>query len=331
MAYENTAGIPYSGNLAFNGGAIVNGEPVNRSNAGYKTVGGFVLSSDSNNTGLVANFGVVVSTLPSGDNTAFAIGKPAGYVPRGIIMANNAVMQNEPAKSGYMLQDIPVTVLYEGTVRYLSWTKTQTGAIDPVVGCQIIYRATTGGTAGCDIGGLEFIPAGAAIPTSFAAFPGYVAEYTSQNGVVIECNFDNNADAEKADLLPYGTPFKATATLTSAAAATAVTLLADAAVPTGKKVYIAKAYANVNGSTAWGTTATVAIQDTNSSPVAGITYAVAGLTANATLQESSASNVTLGTAVSQGAGFTAAKGLVVKGNANGTGSDLIVTVYGFIA
>lgn len=328
MAYENTSGMPFSGNLTFQGGGLVNGEPVNRSNAGYKTVGGFILSSDSNNSGLVANFGVVVSTLPSGDNTSFAIGCPAGYVPRGIVMANNSVMQNEPAKPGYMLQDIPVTVGYEGTYRYLSWTNTQTGTTaTPFVGCTPIFRAVSGGTAGCDIGAIEFLQPGYNTPIGFAELPGYVTEYTSQNGVVVEFNFDTTGD--NANLA--GIPFKRTVTLTSAAAATAVTIIPDSLVYGGKKVYIEKAYANVNGSTAWGTTATVAIQDTAGSPVAGITYAVAGLTANATLQESAAANVTLGTAVSQGAGFTASKGIVVKGNANGTGSDLIVTVYGFIA
>lgn len=330
MAYENTSGMPFSGNLTFQGGGLVNGEPVNRSNAGYKTTGGFILSSDSNNSGLEATFGKVVSTLPSGDNTAFAIGKPAGYVARGIIMANNGVMQNEPAKSGYMLQDIPVTVLYEGTFRNLTWTKTQTGAIDPVVGCQIIYRYTTGGTAGCDIGALEFLPAGTAIPTSFAAFPGYVAEYTSQNGVVIECAFDNNADAEKADILPFGTPFKATATLTSAAAATPVTLLADSAVGAGKKVYITGFFAKVNGATVWATTANVYVKDNAGSPVTAITMAVAALTANAFVGLTT-TNITVADPVALNTGLTAAKGLQLVANANGTGSDLVVTVTGFIA
>ena len=331
MGYENTSGMPYSGNLAFNGGATVNGEPVNRSNAGYKTIGGFINSGDSNNTGLTANFGVVVSTLASGDNTLFAIGCPAGYVPRGIVQTDNGVMQNEPAKSGYMLQDIPVTVGYEGTYRYLSWTKTQTGSIDPVVGCQIIYRATTGGTAGCDIGALEFLPAGTAIPTSFASFPGYVVEYTSQNGVAIEMNFDNTIDNEAASVLALsGTPFRKTVTITSAAAATAVPILTDAQVGVGKKVYVNQVIGNVSGSTVWATTATVAVQDTAGSPVAGVTYAVAGMTANATLYLNTA-NVTVAAPISQGAGFTAGKGLNLKGNANGTGSDFIVTVTGYIA
>jgi len=330
MAYENTSGLPFTGNLPFKGSAYVNGEPVNRTNAGYKTIGGYIDSGDSNNTGLVANFGVVVSSLPANDGCLFVIGCPAGYVPRGVLAADNGVLQNEPAKSGYMLQSIPVTVQYEGTSRYASWTTTQTGSLAaPVPGCQIIYRYTTGGTAGCDIGGIEFIPSGAALPTSFASFPGYVIEYTSQNGVAIEMNFDTSVDNETFSILALsGIPFRKTVTITSAAAATSVPILTDAQVGPGKKVYINQAIGNVNGSTGWATTATVAIQDT--SAVAGITYAVAGMTSNATLFPNTA-NVTLAAPVSQGAGFTAGKGISLKGDANGTGSNFVVTATGFIA
>ena len=61
-----------------------------------------------------------------------------------------------------------------------------------------------------------------------------------------------------------------------------------------------------------------------------MTYAVAGMTANALLGLTSA-NVTVAPAISLGTGFTAAKGLQIVGNANGTGSDFVVTVVGYIA
>ena len=41
-------------------------------------------------------------------------------------------------------------------------------------------------------------------------------------------------------------------------------------------------------------------------------------------------NVTLAEPIADGDGFTTAKGLDIVGNANGTGSDLIVTVFGCI-
>lgn len=333
MAIESTPGFTPFSTVAFKGVATQNGQAVNRSNAGYKTVGGVIDTNDSNNSGLTANFGIVVSrdVATPAEAGLFAIGKPSGYVAAGVLMFDAAVAQNDPAKSGYFLQGVPVSVIYEGTVRYQSWTKTQTGAIDPIPGCQIIYRTTTGGTAGCDIGAIEFLPAGTAIPTSFAAFPGYVVEYDSKTlSAVIECEFDNNADAEKSSILPFGTPFKATATLTSAAAATPVTLLADANVPAGKKVYITGFFAKVNGATVWATTANVYVKDNAGSPVTAITMAVAALTANAFVGLTT-TNITVADPVALNTGLTAAKGLQLVANANGTGSDLVVTVTGFIA
>lgn len=123
--------------------------------------------------------------------------------------------------------------------------------------------------------------------------------------------------------------FKKTATLTSAAAATPVHLLTDAEVGSGKKAYVSKIYFSVDGGTAWATTTNVTLQDTANTPVVGATVLVAGLTANAMIDEGD-TNVTLGEAIADGDGFTAGKGLDIAGNANGTGSDLIVTVFGCI-
>jgi hypothetical protein len=121
--------------------------------------------------------------------------------------------------------------------------------------------------------------------------------------------------------------FKKTATLTSATAATPVHLLTDAEVGAGKKAYASKIYFSVDGATDWATTATVTLQDT--AGVVGATVLVAGLTGNAMIDEGD-TNVTLGKAIADGNGFTAGKGLDIAGNANGTGSDLIVTVFGCI-
>lgn len=123
-------------------------------------------------------------------------------------------------------------------------------------------------------------------------------------------------------------PFSVTATITSAAAATAVSLIADSAVPTGKKCYVTGFIGRVNGTTVWATTATVKIQDTNSSAVDFVTMAVAALTSQARVYPGTA-NVTTENAMANGTGGTVNKGLQLKGDANGTGSDLIVTVTGF--
>jgi len=126
-----------------------------------------------------------------------------------------------------------------------------------------------------------------------------------------------------------GRSFMKKAVLTSADAATPVHLLTDAEVGAGKKAYVSKVYLSVNGAVDWGTTATVTLQDTAGSPVVGLTAAVAGLTGNAMIDEGD-TNVTLAAPIADGAGFTAAKGLDIAGNANGTGSDLLVTVFGCI-
>lgn len=126
------------------------------------------------------------------------------------------------------------------------------------------------------------------------------------------------------------TRFHATATITSAAAATPVNLVPDTAVPAGKKCYLEGFLLRVNGATGWGTTANVKIQDTNGTPVDFATVLVALLTNAARVGCEPKSNLTLEDAFAAGTGGTAAKGLQVVGDANGTGSDLIVSVWGVI-
>ncbi len=121
--------------------------------------------------------------------------------------------------------------------------------------------------------------------------------------------------------------FSRTCTITSAAAATAVHCLPDSDVPFGRKAYITNWIGKVNGGTLWATTTSCSIQDTASSPVSQIQIPVAALAANAVLGPHT-ENLVLGTGVSLGLGATAAKGLDLKCNANGTGSDLVITVSG---
>jgi len=337
MGYETTTGLPYGQFLPFQGAGVVNGDPVNRSNAGYKTLGGFIDSSDSDNDGLVGYWGFVVSSDPAGDPGALVIGQPAGYIPRGVLKFNGGVAENEPAKADYTFQDVPTTVVYEGTVRYQSWTNTQTlsravGAVE--LGDLIIFRALSTGTGAAKIGQIEFLPSGTSVPTGWAAFPGYVVEVNDAQGVAIEMSFDSALNASlvaggvATAFALAGQPFRRTVTLTSAAAVTPINILTDGEVGSGKKAYVTNVLGKVNGATVWATTATVVVEDT--AGVDGVTYAVAGMTANALLGLTSA-NVTVAAPVSTGVGFTTAKGLQIAGNANGTGSDFIVTVTGFIA
>lgn len=122
-------------------------------------------------------------------------------------------------------------------------------------------------------------------------------------------------------------PFIRSCTLTSAAASTPVTCLADASVPTGQKAYVAAWRAKVNGVTAWGTVATCTLRD--SASVAFVTLPVASLTGNAFLNDNT-SMITRADAYALNLGGTAAKGLEVVCDANGSGSDLVWTISGFI-
>lgn len=129
-----------------------------------------------------------------------------------------------------------------------------------------------------------------------------------------------------------GVWFKRTATLTSAAAGTAVPVLTDADVGS-KTAYIMGAFLKVDGATAWtdadGTVVTV--QDTADIPVVGLTYAKANLTGNAVLAPGM-TGVTIGDPIAEGAGFTATKGISVVADSNfDAGSDIKVTIFGYLA
>lgn len=133
---------------------------------------------------------------------------------------------------------------------------------------------------------------------------------------------------------PVGGPateavFSRTCTLTSATAITPVNCLSNADVPSGQKAYLLGWHAKINGATAWATTANCWIQDTGGTSVIFVTTAVAAMTGNAFLVDGTAS-ITQQTPYSLGTGGTTDLGLEIACNANGTGSNWVVTVYGVI-
>jgi len=160
---------------------------------------------------------------------------------------------------------------------------------------------------------------------------GYLVTVKDSNGVIV---FEKQRyavlDGDKNELA--GEPFRKTVTLTAAAAATPVNILTAAEVGAGRKAYVDVMIAKVNGATAWtdATATIVKIQDTADTPIVGVTMAKAQLTGNAVLGLLS-TGVTLAAPVSTGVGFTAAKGLDIVADAIfGAGSDLVVTVTGYI-
>lgn len=150
-----------------------------------------------------------------------------------------------------------------------------------------------------------------------------VSQWTTGIGVT---QFLKSSAAEQIALV------RRTVTITSAAAVTPVSILTDAEVAAfgaTAKVFLSGFVSKVNGATVWATTATVKIQDTNGTPVDFVTVDVAAMTANAVILPGTAS-VTLENAFTLGTGGTAGKGLQIKGDANGTGSNYVVTVFAYV-
>ena len=122
-----------------------------------------------------------------------------------------------------------------------------------------------------------------------------------------------------------------TGTLTSAAAATAVTLITDAKVGLGRKIVYVDAQFAVNGSTSWTTTAYVKVQDSAATEYSRVLVASLTDTAFGRIGQ------TPKTAQAAGAGFTGltglgtGKGLQIVADANGgAGSDLVVSGWALV-
>ena len=323
MAQESTPSWAPFSSVGFSGLGSANGKPVNRSNAGYKTVGGQVDPADTNPN----YFGSIVSSIPNGTPGMFNVGCPVGSMIRGFTMFDAAVAQNDPAKSDRVLNGLPITVIFDGSAQFTTWTNTQVGshAFGAVLLSDVpIFKAVSAGIGAAPVGALEFVPISTlAPPLGWAFVPAFIVEVDEFGFVTLECNFGSGTQGFNTV-----TPFMVKGVLTSAAAATAVPLLPDAMVPAGKKVYILNAFFTNTGATLWATTTIVKIQDT--SAVVGITVPVANLGANA-INQMATTGIILGAPVSQGAGFTANKGINLIGDVNGTGSNLAVTVMGYIA
>lgn len=154
----------------------------------------------------------------------------------------------------------------------------------------------------------------------------FVGDGSTAGGKVSSALISNSVVA------PYfpGIEFEVTGTLTAAAAATPVVLLADSLVPAGQKVYITRWFISVSGATAWADAAGTIVVIEDTAAVVAITIAKAGLTSKAMLVMGSA-NTTYADLIPAQSGLTAAKGIqVVADHTFGAGSDLKVTVSGYI-
>lgn len=127
--------------------------------------------------------------------------------------------------------------------------------------------------------------------------------------------------------------------LTSAAAATRIPIITNAEVPDGYRVYLWGCTALVSGGTPWATTATVKVR-TITTNTELVNFPVAELTADTFIDvfESTGGQLSggaqlsaLSTVAKKGEFADSGEGIEVIGNANGTGSDLYVRVWGVVA
>ena len=88
-------------------------------------------------------FGVVVSSDPDAPET-FLPGCASGDVVRGVCVFDDAVAQNAIAHPTGYLTGFPAAAINHGFFYLGKWGKTATDAIDPVLGCKIIFKDATG-------------------------------------------------------------------------------------------------------------------------------------------------------------------------------------------
>jgi len=245
----------------------------------------------------------------------------------GIVMEHDGIADSATGRM-YVLQ--PDTLVSTAQINKNS---------DFVAGATIYFKAGSSSAAGTleddsaggvavAIGTIESAKGDAGAHTSVSFRPysqvvnygGYNTRLTAAEGFIADLKNDP------------GIPFRKTVTLKAADATTPVSIIADAAVGTGKCVYITGFYANVDGGTDWsGTGNNVIVRDrADNTPVAAITLPDSILKGNAQLMFGS-TNVDLGDGIKDGTGMTPAKGIEIVGDGEFTaGSDLIVTITGFI-
>lgn len=143
---------------------------------GYLKLGGIV---DPDSTSALS-FGVVVSSDPD-DAGIISAGKTSGNIVRGVSVFDDAIAQNSPAHPSSYLQGMPCAVLNHGFMYLKSYTKTSTGAIDPVIGCKVIYNTTTGA--------IEFIESTGTVADGYAELSNAeVRDVDTDNGALLYLN-----------------------------------------------------------------------------------------------------------------------------------------------
>lgn len=144
---------------------------------GYLKLGGIV---DSGETEGLA-FGLVVSAEKDTPDLFFKGGASSTSVVRGVCVFDDSIAQNSPAHPNTYLPNMQCAVLNHGFMWLESWGKEAEGAIDPVIGCKVIFNSTTGK--------IEFLSSENSPTDSWKVLEGAsVRGYDSDNGVLIYLN-----------------------------------------------------------------------------------------------------------------------------------------------
>ena len=165
--------------IGFEGSASINGQPMYNSN-GIRTIGAYQDSTDTQ----VAYFGRVASVVPATDKYSYFMGAPGSSNLLGVLLNEQSVRENDPAKPDFVLSTLPATILYWGEFWLPSWTKTAAGAIDPVIGAVVIFKNTTGQ--------IEFLASGQSAPAGWTALNASVSNVDQFNlGALIFIGISN--------------------------------------------------------------------------------------------------------------------------------------------
>lgn len=161
--------------IGFKGQTKINAQAVPLQE-GYLKLGGIVASTLT--AGL--KFGTVVSAALT-DLNNFKAGQTGTDVVRGIAVFDDAIAENAPAHPDRYLAGMPCAAINHGFLWLGSWGKTSAGAIDPAVGCKVIYKSATGE--------IEFIAASGSADTGWAVLDGAsVRDVDPDNGALIYLN-----------------------------------------------------------------------------------------------------------------------------------------------
>lgn len=152
--------------IGFKGAAALNGVPMFLHQLPM-TIGGVIAPDEL----LAPTFGKVVSILAAEPNT-LRVGKPATATPAGILMYDPAIGQNDLGKPDEYFAGSPATAIVFGPLQLASYTKTAVGAIDPVLGCKVVFEDATGK--------IEFLGSGTAVPANWTQLKACVVKDDSQ-------------------------------------------------------------------------------------------------------------------------------------------------------